>query len=235
MESRGQFTFYRSFWDAIRKLKKADRLSAFEAICAYALDGDEIPKTESADALFILIKPVLDTASRKSEGSKTRARQRKDPGKTPARQEKDPGMEGEIEKEKEIEIEKELEIESEGENDSSPPIEGHTRAAAKKSRQREDRHKYGEFGWVRLTDEERARLVMDLGAEETDRCIRYIDEAAQSSGNKNKWKDWNLVIRRCSRENWGRRVERGLSEPAAAGDRGGDRDAAWGISGLKLD
>ena len=44
----------------------------------------------------------------------------------------------------------------------------------------EIKHKYGEYGWVQLSDE-------------------------QSSGNKNRWKDWNLVIRRCHREGWGLR------------------------------
>lgn len=66
------------------------------------------------------------------------------------------------------------------------------------------RHKYGEYGWVMLTQEQHACLLTDLGAEELSRCIAYIDESAQSNGNKNKWRDWNLVIRRCSREGWGR-------------------------------
>lgn len=66
------------------------------------------------------------------------------------------------------------------------------------------RRKYGEYGWVRLTDEEYERLEHDLGAEELKRCIAYIDESAQSTGNKNHWKDWNLVIRKASREGWGR-------------------------------
>ena len=66
------------------------------------------------------------------------------------------------------------------------------------------RRKYGTYGWVKLSDEEYSRLVSDLGQNELDRCILYIDESAQSSGNKNKWRDWNLVIRRCSREGWGR-------------------------------
>lgn len=65
------------------------------------------------------------------------------------------------------------------------------------------RRKYGTYGWVRLTDDERARLEHDLGAVELARCIAYIDESAQGNGNKNRWKDWNLVIRRCSREGWG--------------------------------
>ena len=66
------------------------------------------------------------------------------------------------------------------------------------------RRKYGTYGWVMLTDDEHARLEHDLGAVELARCIAYVDESAQGNGNKNRWKDWNLVIRRCSREGWGR-------------------------------
>jgi hypothetical protein len=63
--------------------------------------------------------------------------------------------------------------------------------------------KYGVNGWVKLTDEQYNRLIADLGEIELNRCIEYIDESAQLTGNKNKWKDWNLVIRRCSRDGWG--------------------------------
>lgn len=65
------------------------------------------------------------------------------------------------------------------------------------------RQRYGSFGWVRLTENEYKRLVTDLGKTEAQRCIAYIDEAAQSTGNKNKWRDWNLVTRKCHREGWG--------------------------------
>lgn len=65
-------------------------------------------------------------------------------------------------------------------------------------------HKYGEYGWIKLTDIQYEKLLKDLGQVELDRCIAYIDELAQSTGNKNKWKDWNLVIRRCNREGWGK-------------------------------
>lgn len=86
----------------------------------------------------------------------------------------------------EKEIEKELELETEKE---SIPT----------------RTRHGEYGWVLLTDDQYAKLEKDLGKAELDRCIRYVDESAQSNGNKNKWKDWNLVLRRCHREGWGRR------------------------------
>lgn len=65
------------------------------------------------------------------------------------------------------------------------------------------RQKYGSFGWVRLTKEEYVRFVEDFGEAEALRCIAYVDEAAQSTGNKNKWRDWNLVIRKCHRDGWG--------------------------------
>jgi hypothetical protein len=61
----------------------------------------------------------------------------------------------------------------------------------------------GEFGWVKLTEDEYDRLLADLGNAELARCIRYVDESAQSNANKNKWKDWCLVVRRCHREKWG--------------------------------
>ncbi len=65
------------------------------------------------------------------------------------------------------------------------------------------RRKYGSFGWVRLTEDEYTRLVTDFEEAEVQRCIAYIDESAQATGNKNKWRDWNLVIRKCHREGWG--------------------------------
>ena len=67
-----------------------------------------------------------------------------------------------------------------------------------------EKKKYGTYGWVRLTDEQFSKLAKDLGQAEALRCIDYVDESAQSTGNKNKWKDWYLVVRKCSREGWGR-------------------------------
>lgn len=65
------------------------------------------------------------------------------------------------------------------------------------------RKSYGKFGWVKLTDEEYHRLSNDFGEAEVKRCIAYVDESAQTTGNKNKWRDWNLVVRKCHREGWG--------------------------------
>ena len=107
---REQFTFYRSFWAAVKTLKKAsDRLSIMEAVCAYALDGEDRKMTDAAEALFILIKPNLDSAAKKSKGGKNKERAGEDSGKTCASSGEDSGKE----KEKEKEVEKEVEIENE--------------------------------------------------------------------------------------------------------------------------
>lgn len=87
---RTQYTFYDSYWQAIKRLRrKDDRLSAFEAITAYALDGETIDMTDAAEAIFVLVKPYLDAAAKKSEARKTSARPSQDTDKIPARPSQD--------------------------------------------------------------------------------------------------------------------------------------------------
>ena len=112
----------------------------------------------------------------------------------------------------EIDIEKELEIDTELEKEKGYGAAAPPPTQPKPKPSKPERRNYGEYGWVLLTQEQHARLLADLGAEELSRCITYIDESAQSNGNKNKWRDWNLVIRRCSREGWGRNIRQ--STPA---------------------
>lgn len=78
----------------------------------------------------------------------------------------------------------------------------------KKSAAKPPVHARGQYGWVKLTDVQYAQLVADLGQEEADRCIAYVDECAQSTGNKNKWRDWNLTVRRCNRDGWGKQTKK---------------------------
>ena len=87
---REQLTFYRSYWEAVKRLRKAaDRLSALEAILAYALDEEDRERTDAADAIFVLIKPLLDSAARKSKGGKTSASNSEDSDKITASTEED--------------------------------------------------------------------------------------------------------------------------------------------------
>lgn len=84
------------------------------------------------------------------------------------------------------------------------------------------RESFGEYGWVKLTEEEHSRLINEYGLSEVQRAIAYIDESAQSTGNKNKWKDWNLVVRKCIRDGWGKRQQQQQSTGGSFKDVFGD-------------
>ena len=130
MEERGQFTFYRSFWDAIKGLPKKDRLPILESIISYALDGNE-PRnlSQSQSAFFLLVKPTLDSSRKKAAngkqgGSKPKANRKQ------TQREKEGEIEKEKENEKEIEIENEcyISLRTEGANTGdgigAPPFDG---------------------------------------------------------------------------------------------------------------
>ncbi len=118
---REQFTFYRSYFDAIRRLKKAaDRAAIYDAIADYALYGNATELSDAAGAIFDLIRPTLDAAKRKSDGAKSKT-SGKDTGESPEKDMQDTDKiparcaQGEIEdarNEKEKEKEKEYEKES---------------------------------------------------------------------------------------------------------------------------
>lgn len=67
---RAQFTFYRSYWEAIQNLPKKDRLIAYEAVTDYALNGTPPQLKGAAATAFILIKPTLDTARKRATAGK---------------------------------------------------------------------------------------------------------------------------------------------------------------------
>ena len=74
MDGRKQFTFYLSFYKALSRIKnKEDRADAFDAICKFALFGEEPDLDALCDAgstAFILIQPVLETAAKKAKNGK---------------------------------------------------------------------------------------------------------------------------------------------------------------------
>ena len=78
---RMQFTFYRSYYEAVTSLPKKDQSALFLAICAYALDEKEPTLTGTSKAIFSLVRPTLDASRRKAEsgrvgGSKNKANEK---------------------------------------------------------------------------------------------------------------------------------------------------------------
>jgi predicted phage replisome organizer len=89
----------------------------------------------------------------------------------------------EIEKEIELEIEKEIDIDNKPKNKTT-----------KKS--------YGEYKRVKLTDKEYEKLCEDFDKSFIDNQIMLLDEYVEGNNNKNKYTNFNLVLRKSIRENW---------------------------------
>lgn len=108
-DARNQFTFYRSYYDAIQGLGKKDQSAIILAVCAYAL-YEEDPKglSPAASTAFKLIRPTLDSGRRKAASGKQGGKSGKQTESKPKANRKQ--TEREIEKEIEKEIEVEVEI-----------------------------------------------------------------------------------------------------------------------------
>ena len=106
---RSQFTFYESFFNAIRRLKSDKAKAAlYDAICSYALYGEEPELDDVPAAMFDLIRPNLDSSRKKADSGKKGGEKKQGGSKTKANK-KQVGTKKEREKEGEIEKEEENE------------------------------------------------------------------------------------------------------------------------------
>lgn len=71
---RKQFTWYRSYYDALKELPAEEFRDIVLAVCAYALDGEEAELSGVARAIFTLIRPTLEVGRSKAE-NRSRAEQ----------------------------------------------------------------------------------------------------------------------------------------------------------------
>ena len=117
---RKQFTFYRSFWDAVKDKNKKVQLEYLVAIIEYSLDGTEpTGLSDVADMAFTLTRPTLEASRQKAENGRRGGL--KQPGrlqfaytngisKTEAKRKQNGSkVEVEVEVEGEVEVEKEKE------------------------------------------------------------------------------------------------------------------------------
>ena len=132
---RSQFTWYRSYYEALRTLPAKDFKVAVLAICAYALD-EEVPDLSGVPySVFTLIRPTLDSGKIKAANRLNRRKTNREQSenKTGTNEEQTDNKSEQTSKEKEGEGEREEESESEGENDMLkilPPGGGNTKSPA---------------------------------------------------------------------------------------------------------
>lgn len=62
---KDSFIFYRSFYESIKNLDKETQLEVYNAICEYSLNETEVELSPIANAIFTLIKPNVDSATKR--------------------------------------------------------------------------------------------------------------------------------------------------------------------------
>ena len=173
---RNQFTFYRSYYDAIQALSKRDQSSLILAICAYAI-YETPPKglSNAASTAFKLIQPTLDSGRKKAESgsiggtSKSQANGKQTESKSQANGKQ---TESEKEVEKEVEYEGEFEEEVEVDAEGEPPAE--TTTATTEAQQLKRIGGTLGKGVVFLSDEQFDDLLDRLGIDEFNRKLERL-------------------------------------------------------------
>ena len=67
---KDSFVFYKSFYDSIKKIPEEYQLELYNAIFSYSLDGiEQNDLSPIAEAMFILIKPIIDSSQKRYEAS----------------------------------------------------------------------------------------------------------------------------------------------------------------------
>lgn len=70
------------------------------------------------------------------------------------------------------------------------------------SKKEEKKEPYGKYGRVKLKISEYLRLREEFGEEFIQKQIELLDEYLEINNNKNKYTNFNLVLRKSIRENW---------------------------------
>lgn len=103
---REQFTFYRSYYEAIKTLPAKELKSVLLAICSYALDEEAPVLSGIANSVFVLIRPTLDSGRKKAENRVNKRGTKREQNENKTEQNRKEG-EGEREVESEVESERE--------------------------------------------------------------------------------------------------------------------------------
>lgn len=227
-------TFFQDFYDSIEFLPDEVFGAAIRAAILYQMTGEEYNGDNPAVKMaFNFAKGQTDRkreySKKKSDAASCKWRKSEDCDEQRAHDESSYGEMQCVEMQNDAQGCKNEQSNAEGckdvQNDApipypspypypSPDIKSEAPANAKKR----PKKSFGQYGWVRLTDEEYAAIVTSLGRDEAERCISYVDECAQGTGNKNKWRDWNLVVRKCSRDGWGKHLQGSYQRKERPGD-----------------
>ena len=190
MESeRKAFSFYRSYYEASKDLPtKEDQADFLMAICSYIFDGVEPEITGVASAMFKLAKPNLDTSIKRASvgqmGGKSKANAKQNGSKPEAN-------------DKQIESNDEANPKRYMINDYMINDQVINEKEKIDKKEKPQRHKYGQYHNVMLSDDEMEKLKVEFPVDWEER-IERVSEYCASKGAT--YKNYLATIR-----NWARK------------------------------
>lgn len=193
--ARGSVIFYDSFFNALDEIEEPESYrEVVRAIRDYAL-LDKEPQIESSigRAIFKSIRPQLDANNARYENSFKGGRPRKKPMVSDIIENKKPMVFIDAENQKANVNVNDNENVNVNDNDNEY-VNENVYEDIKPAPRKKIKHTFGDYGHVRLTDDEIERLNTEYGADKTEQAIRYLDEYIQMKGYKAK--DHNLAIRK---------------------------------------
>lgn len=184
MESeRKAFSFYRSYYEASKDLPREAQADFLMAICAYIFDGVEPDLQGVASAMFKLAKPTLDTSIKRASagqtGGKSKANSKQADSKPEANQKQTASNDEATCKRYMI---NDYMINDQVINDKEKI----------NKKEKPQRHKYGQYKNVLLSDDEVEKLKTEFPLDWQDR-IERVSEYVASTGKK--YSNFLAVIR----------------------------------------
>jgi len=202
---RESFVFYRSFAEAVKNMDKETKADFLDALCAYALDGEETDCEGIVAAFMSLVKPQIDANNQRYENGKRGGRP-----KNQEKTEEEPNK-NQTETKTEPNVNVNVNV-NDNDNDNDLKKE-------KNKKKKEPKKPFGEFGNVMLTDAEYIKIQERFPLDYDER-IEKLSAYIASTGKK--YKDHRATIM-----NWARRdEEQGKGKP-----RGEPKEPANGITG----
>lgn len=169
---RKAFSFYRSYYEASKDLPREAQADFLMAICAYIFDGVEPDLQGVASAMFKLAKPTLDTSIKRASagqtGGKSKANSKQTDSKPEANQKQTVSNDEANPKRYMI---NDYMINDQVMNDKEKIDK----------KEKPQRHKYGQYKNVLLSDDEVEKLKTEFPLDWQDR-IERVSEYVASTG-----------------------------------------------------
>lgn len=209
MEKKG-FILYNSFYEPIKALKNEQLGKLLRAIFNYTING-EITQDNDILIAFMFIKNQIDIDTNKWEEERQKR--------------KEAGRLGGIQRA----INNKLNLSSNAKQNLDMPsnakqnlanqadkveVEVEVEDKVKDNNIKEKinkKEKYGVYGRVKLTIDEYLKLVNEFGEDFIKKQIDLLDEYVEGNNNKNRYTNFNLVLRKSIRENWFKQKKEGNS------------------------